>query len=361
MDSQRDGCQLASENQKGLLLTLEVTCLYKTIMTRITRIAYNRANWRHPTGDAAQHEMEGSYTNTNRFGHEDWLFRDEWQIDGWRYAFLQGVNHSQAKLIREKKPFDVTLFTIEPDKRRRYVAQIKEVECLDETQAEEALEVFEKKGWLNVMKGEIQFIGGDVSALGNAKWARHILNVRFRLRNVHFFPEKTFATNADPVKKYNHYVLVDASTSEATLPRAIGRRGSADLPEESRGTYTRRGFGPVEVSPEHARMQRALMIELRKEYPHGKVEQESNFIDVLVRTNDELRLYEIKSDLAPRSVLRQAIGQLLEYSFFQVEPGPQNVTLIVVGRKPLEAADSSYLEHLCARYRLPLEYRVVSI
>lgn len=49
-----------------------------TKVKTITRIAYNSADWHHPTGDAARQEMEGSYNNVNRFGHEDWLFRDEW-------------------------------------------------------------------------------------------------------------------------------------------------------------------------------------------------------------------------------------------------------------------------------------------
>lgn len=328
-------------------------------MKTITRIAYNSADWHHPTGDAAQQEMEGSYNNVNRFGHEDWLFRGEWQIDGWRYAFIQGVGRSSVKLVRERKPFDIILFTVQPDKRRRYVAEIEHAECLDDTQAEEALDVFTRNGWLGTMEQEVHAIGGTVDALGNARWANHVLNVRFRLENVHRFPRDTFASGADPVLKLNRYTLSSVSRLREKFMRTGGRKGSADFPSVT--DYTRRAVGPVRVSPEHARMQSILMNELKSEFPSARVVCEENFIDVLVETSSELRLYEIKSDLAPRTVLRLAIGQLLEYSYFQIVSGGRKVTLVVVGRNSLSSDDAAYLTHLRDAVGLPFEYRAVSV
>lgn len=330
-------------------------------MQKITRIAYNGADWHHPTGDAAKLEMVGAYNNVHGFGHEDWLFRDEWQIDGWRYAFIQGVGHSHAKLVRERKPFDVTLFAVQPDKRRRYVAYIENAECLDDTQANDALAIFNKNGWLATMKQEICDVHGDVNAFGNAKWATHVLNVRFRLENVHRFPRDTFAGVGDPVHTLNRYVLSDVSRLRTKFEQISERNGSIDFPSTT--AYTRSGSGPISVSPEHARMQSVLMKELRKAFPGGRVVREENFIDVLVETNDEVRLYEIKSDLAPRTVLRLAIGQLLEYSYpyLRSGDGSRRVTLIAVGRNELSDDDAVYLSHLRDRLGLPLEYRVVSV
>lgn len=330
-------------------------------MQKITRIAYNGADWHHPTGDAAKQEMAGSYNNVNGFGHEDWLFRDEWQIDGWRYAFIQGVGHSHAKLVRERKPFDVTLFTVQPDKRRRYVAYIESAECLDDVQADDALAVFKKNGWHATMTQEIRDVQGDVNAFGNAKWATHVLNVRFRLENVHRFPRDTFAGVGDPVHTLNRYVLSDVSRLRAKFVQASGHSGSTDFPSIT--TYTRPGTGPVSVSPEHARMQSALMRELQMEFPNGRIVREENFIDVLVETGDEVRLYEIKSDLAPRTVLRLAIGQLLEYSYpyLRSSGDARTVTLIAVGRNELSADEATYLAHLREQMGLPLEYRMVRL
>ena len=120
-------------------------------MHKITRIAYNSAEWQRPTGEAKTSEGGDTYNRQHGFGHEDWLFRSEWLIDGWRYAFIQGVNKSHAKLVKAGQPFDLTLFTIQPDKKRRYVATIRGVECLDDQQAEDALKEFKQRGWHNTM------------------------------------------------------------------------------------------------------------------------------------------------------------------------------------------------------------------
>ena len=103
--------------------------------SKVTRISYNSAGWTHPTGEARRQEDDGTYNARMGFGHEDWLFRNEWLIEGWRYAFLQGVNKSHGKLVREGVPFDVTLFTVLPDKSRQYVAHMSDVECLSDDQA----------------------------------------------------------------------------------------------------------------------------------------------------------------------------------------------------------------------------------
>lgn len=131
-------------------------------MSKITRIAYNSADWRKPTGEASKHESAGSYNQQFGFGHEDWLFRYEWLIDGWRYTFIQGINRSHANLVKAGTPVDLTLFTIQTDKRRRIVATINSVECLDDQQAEDALEIFKTQSWYGTMLKEIDGVGETV-------------------------------------------------------------------------------------------------------------------------------------------------------------------------------------------------------
>ena len=329
-------------------------------MRKITRIAYNSAGWHHPTGDAAQHEMKGSYNQENGFGNEDWLFRDEWEINGWRYAFIQGVNRSHAKLVRDRTPFDVTLFTLQPDKRRRYVANIISTECLDDAQAGEALSVFKQNGWFATMQSEIRAAHGKAKALGKDPRAEHVLNVRFRLENVHRFPNDAYASPDDPIQSLHRYVLTDVDgLRERFIHANNGRAGSEDFP--SLAGYARSASGPVQVTPEHARMQLILMKELQTEFPNAKVVREENYIDVLVKTDDAVRLYEIKSDLAPRNVLRLAIGQLLEYAYFYFKGDGRKVTLIAVGRNELSEDDETYLAYLRDKVGLTLEYRVVRV
>jgi hypothetical protein len=79
-----------------------------------------------------------------------------------------------------------------------------------------------------------------------------------------------------------------------------------------------------------------------------------------VRTETEIILYEIKSDLEPRTVIRQALGQILEYAFHSPRERKLPVRLFIVGRNAPSPEDQKYLNLLKAKFLLPLEYRVVT-
>lgn len=323
-------------------------------LKKLTRISFNGADWQRPTGDARKYESPGTYNYKYGFGHEDWLFRSEWLIDGWRYAFIQGVNKSHSILVKRGQAMDLTLFTIEPDRRRRYVATIRGMECLDNRQSQDALALFKKKGWYDTMRKKIKAVGGKESALGSARFAKHILNVRFRQENVRLFPSNKFAKTDDPVIKLTRYQLYEI---DGGLPSRTVRRGDQALPRAR--TWMRRGFGPVECDPVHARMQARLMKELRHEYPRRQILRESEFIDVIVRTKTELLLFEIKSDLDPRSVIRHGLGQILEYAYHPLRTYDLPIRMVIVGRRALADTDREYLKRLQSDFALPLEYRVV--
>lgn len=102
------------------------------------------------------------------------------------------------------------------------------------------------------------------------------------------------------------------------------------------------------------------MRELEKDYP-GKVRRERNFIDVSVRTDTELLLFEIKSDIEPRLVIRQALGQILEYGFHPRNPHSLPVRLVIVGRSEPDKDDQCYLAHLRTAFGMPITYRAVPI
>jgi hypothetical protein len=330
-------------------------------MHKLTRISYNSGGWRQPTGDARKSETSGTYNREHGFGHEDWLFRDEWQIDGWRYAFIEGVNKSHRKLVKARVPIDLTLFTIQPDKNRRYVAVIRAVECLNDQQAEDALNAFKERGWHRSMLDEIKSAGGDVNALGDAKWAKHILNVRFRLENLSRFGPAEFIQADDSAMRRSRYMLYDAGSlpqrAKAEVPGQ--RKGSETAP--STHAFARSTTPATQCEPEHARMQAKLLAELRIEFPGVRIVREENFIDVSVDTVTELLLYEIKSDLEPRVVIRQALGQILEYAFHPQRQHLLPVRLVIVGQCALTPDDARYLELLRRTFSLPLEYRVVPL
>lgn len=127
-------------------------------------------------------------------------------------------------------------------------------------------------------------------------------------------------------------------------------------------TYTKGGSDPVEVSADHNKMQTKLRDELAKEYGAPNVVTEKDHVDISVTTADERILFEIKPDPSPLSVIRQALGQLLEYAYLNPDTNTdRKLRLVIVGRTRLSAKESAYLQRLKETFHLPLSYRVVSI
>jgi hypothetical protein len=120
----------------------------------------------------------------------------------------------------------------------------------------------------------------------------------------------------------------------------------------------------LDIDLRHNILQETLHRQLAEEYGNENVgdEQQSGIgtsIDVVVRQKGEYWFYEIKTSHSPRACLRQAIGQLLEYTLW---PGTQEATrLIVVGEMALDEAGAEYLRKLREHFCLPIEYKQIVV
>lgn len=195
------------------------------VPTYVARLAYNSHHWRRPATAAEVQEAGDTYRSENGFGHEDWLFRDEWQLDGWRYAFVQGVNSSRAKLLRESTPFNLRLFTMRASGDRRAVAEIRGVECLDDEAAETAVAAYKRLGWLNTMRAEIAAAGGRPAALEETGYAPHMLNLRYRIKNLKMLDSEIPLPPDDPVHRLTRYGLYGTA---GALDSAVDKADSSD-------------------------------------------------------------------------------------------------------------------------------------
>jgi hypothetical protein len=120
----------------------------------------------------------------------------------------------------------------------------------------------------------------------------------------------------------------------------------------------------LDIDLRHNVLQRALHLQLTRTFGAQNVGGElpsgvGTRIDAVVRVNGEFRFYEIKTAKSPRACLREAIGQLLEYSFW---PGSQEASpLIVVGETVLDEEGAEYLGVLRQRFGLPIEYEHIVV
>jgi hypothetical protein len=115
----------------------------------------------------------------------------------------------------------------------------------------------------------------------------------------------------------------------------------------------------VEKSLRHNQLQAALFEHLKSIHGNGvsgeQITADGTYVDVAVCQGGEYTYYEIKTGLSAQSCIREALGQLLEYSHW---PGAQPAArLFIVGEPPLDDDARVYLETLRKRYSLPLEYQ----
>lgn len=81
-------------------------------------------------------------------------------------------------------------------------------------------------------------------------------------------------------------------------------------------------------------------------------------IDLVVKREGEYWFYEIKTASTVKACIRQALGQIMEYSYW---PGHQQATKLVIAGEPVATEDESkYLDFLREEFKIPIEYREIN-
>lgn len=120
----------------------------------------------------------------------------------------------------------------------------------------------------------------------------------------------------------------------------------------------------LDINLRHNVLQAALSRSLIDRYGAKNVAEEhpsgaGTKVDAIVRDGDAYWFYEIKTSLSPRACIREAIGQLLEYSFWS--GAQQAIGLVVVGEGAMDQETETYLSELRRRFALPISYeRIVA-
>jgi len=123
---------------------------------------------------------------------------------------------------------------------------------------------------------------------------------------------------------------------------------------------TRRAIEETDVTHIHDEMQLSLYNSLVAVHGPDRVscEEETSSgrpADIIVSLPDGYELFEIKTALAPRDCVRQALGQLLEYAYW---PGsPRFSALWIVGPSPIDSEAQKHLDGLRERFGIPVNYR----
>ncbi len=108
-----------------------------------------------------------------------------------------------------------------------------------------------------------------------------------------------------------------------------------------------RSSSPEEIKTKHIHneLMRRLYNYLSEQYGEENVGTENRIgtkkIDVVVKISNGFNIYEIKSDPEPRNCIREAMGQILDYAYFECEDTIHQMT--IVGKTPETKEVNAYL------------------
>ncbi len=171
---------------------------------KIARICWNSQGWVKPSGPEGKAKSQ-SYESENGYGHEEWLLdRSKIMSDGYHYAFLEPLRKSSFEGTR-----DIHLYTITPERKRKYIGCIYDAEYVSSSQADQIWSDYVTCGWADSMKDDLNEYGLHLShSFGNEKFAQ--FNVRFKFdKFVDYSDQQLFFRMDDPSMSNSHYKLLN--------------------------------------------------------------------------------------------------------------------------------------------------------
>lgn len=136
------------------------------------------------------------------------------------------------------------------------------------------------------------------------------------------------------------------------------------LRAKKRKTIVEQSNEQIERDLRHNELQKTLYRRLVRQFGKDNIGTENRGvngtrIDLVVQRKQGYWFYEIKTADTVRACLREAVGQLLEYSFW---PGAHEaVRLIVASELPIEKSAEEYLRRLRKLFSLPIDYEQIEI
>jgi hypothetical protein len=160
------------------------------------------------------------------------------------------------------------------------------------------------------------------------------------------------------------YQYVEGKGALPPPTREKARKGFVWAPgnkaKVARAMYERKATKTIEKDLRHNEIQDVLFNHLEEIHGEDETSGEQDcgnrtLIDVAVRDGESYTYYELKTAPTAQQCIREAIGQLLEYSYW---PGSQQAArLVIVGEPPCDKNATAYIKKLQKKFSLPIEYR----
>lgn len=337
---------------------------------RVSKICWNYNGWLKPSGLDGKSRDKKSYERMYKFGHEEWLFDFDKLIDGYHFAALQPIGKFRDKYIGGV--FNIVLYSVNSNGAQWYwVAEINNVEAIDRELESDAIEKYRETGWLDEMASDLKAIGADEKRFLAAVRSDGLFNIRFRPEDVSWFGAEPVPFGEHEEISHTRYTLLTkASVISDRRPTSAGSsaQGNPELMFSGK-KWKKPNGGKREPNQQtviqclqlHTDIQNSLLKYLEKNNPGHKVELEvgksgdGGSIDLVMRrANGKDVFYEVKTYASAKMSIREAVGQLMEYSYYPDTKLADE--LVVVSQAPLGEDGKRYIKMLNKKFSIPISY-----
>lgn len=339
------------------------------IVSKVARLCWNDLGWEKPSGLEGKSENTDHTFESKGYGHEEWLFNFDHGIDGYQYGFVQAFNRGD----HFGKTYDLHLYTLKREGNKSncyWVGRIKYAQVLTKEEQKAVYQLYKNQGWYLEMMNELKEVDVEHRDLEIVS-EEELFNVKFKIDSDSFtrFEEPKFIENPkeEISKGYSRYNLKDLITTTATVVNTSNKYKfkpghNPTNTGNSKSIYSKK---IINRTLKHKEIQEFMYKQLTLLYGMDNVGTEvstgrGTSIDVVIVLPDKSEwFYEVKTYNEPLVCIREAFGQILEYSMFSNNEYANK--LVVVGINKPGKSEIEYLTHLRNTINLNIFYQVFSL
>ena len=284
-------------------------------------------------------------------------------VNGYHYGFLEPIRKQQQAYTN--KQYDVWLYSINNESKERFwIGEITNVIVLDNDEANEAYEIYKKKGWIKEMENQIKSTNADSRGFSNWKGV-NLFNIKYKPKDLHINEQYYLLPKNHIAYSQSRYAFVHYLEEYGIKPILnpgfnFTGNGNANYKAPPKKFITRKPQ-EVELLFLHNQISSALSKYLSEKFEANNISREhstgygNNKIDIVQKVKQGYIFYEIKTFNSLTTCVRQALGQLLEYCYF---PNCINAKeLIIVSQHQINKEMQLYFKHLRKSLNLPIFYQ----
>ncbi len=328
---------------------------------KLARICWNSNNWQKPSGNYGKSKNPDAYEMKVGYGHEEWLLDLEKIIDGFHYAFLQAIGAHRDKYVGEI--FDISLYSIDNNtKRRWWIGEIKNVHIISSEESIKVLNIYKKKGWYYEMIEQLKSVDADYKNFQKV-YPEYFATIKFKPKDINLLDTPLQFSAKDSAVTSDYYNLKNfVSTPKLSYYSKFSFKSGHTLKREKALANYEAHKKTIDLF--HNRIQAKIYKQLCSIHTKQNVGTEvpingDSKIDLVVKFGKRFTFYEIKTSNSLLKCLRDAIPQLLEYSYY---PNSVNAKkLVIISHNKITIDAEKYLKHLRKMFNLPLYYQYFNL